>query len=200
MNSKNKYSLKMDLSKLPTDVIPYISAHLTDSTILNESLRLRRSDTYLLYFFFHKNIPRDAKQYNKLLNDETKNHKHYDFTDNNKRDVSCILKKIKTKYKELKLRTYDINFDKTRHDMFDGSRFWKISIYDNNNENVLYLTENGITRIEHKNDSKHIFMKPYTKEEQDIKNICSYIKNDIKYFMKQCLTFKRLQYDHVLKF
>jgi hypothetical protein len=129
----------MDLSKLPTDVIPYISVHLTDSTILNESLRLRRSDTYLLYFFFHKNIPRDAKQYNKLLNDETKNHKHYDFTDNNKRDVSCILKKIKTKYKELKLRTYDINFDKTKHDMYGGSSFWKISIYDNNNENVLYL-------------------------------------------------------------
>ena len=84
MNSKNKYSLKMDLSKLPTDVIPYISAHLTDSTILNESLRLRRYDTYLLYFFFHKNIPRDAKQYNKLLNDETKYDKHYDFTDHNK--------------------------------------------------------------------------------------------------------------------
>jgi hypothetical protein len=48
MNSKNKYSLKMDLSKLPTDVIPYISAYLTDSTILNESLRSRRADTYLL--------------------------------------------------------------------------------------------------------------------------------------------------------
>ena len=54
MNSKNKYSLKMDLSKLPTDVIPYISAYLTDSTILNESLRSRRSDTYLLHFFFTK--------------------------------------------------------------------------------------------------------------------------------------------------
>ena len=44
----------MDLSKLPTDVIPYISAYLTDSTILNESLRSRRADTYLLYFFFTK--------------------------------------------------------------------------------------------------------------------------------------------------
>jgi hypothetical protein len=52
MNSKNKYFLKMDLSKLPTDVIPYISAYLTDSTVLNESLRSRRADTYLLYFFF----------------------------------------------------------------------------------------------------------------------------------------------------
>ncbi len=80
MNSKNKYSLKMDLSKLPTDVIPYISAHLTDSNILNESLRSRRADTYLLYLFLHKNIPRDAKQYNKLFNDETKHYKDYDFT------------------------------------------------------------------------------------------------------------------------
>ncbi len=30
MNSKIKYSLKTDLSKLPSDIIPYISAHLTD--------------------------------------------------------------------------------------------------------------------------------------------------------------------------
>jgi hypothetical protein len=37
MNPKNKYSSKMDLSKLPTDVILYISAYLTDYTICNES-------------------------------------------------------------------------------------------------------------------------------------------------------------------
>jgi hypothetical protein len=43
MNSKIKHSLKMDLSELPTDVIPHISAYLTDSTILNESLRSRRA-------------------------------------------------------------------------------------------------------------------------------------------------------------
>ena len=110
------------------------------------------------------------------MNDETQYYKDYDFAYNDKRDVTGISKTIKTKYKQLKLRTYDINFDKTKHDMYGGSSFWKISIYDNNNENVLYLTENGITRIEHKNDSKHIFMKPYTKEEQDKKKICSYIK------------------------
>ena len=87
MNSKNKYSLKMDLSKLPTDVIPYISTHLTDSTILNESLRNRRTTNYLLYFFFHNNIPKDAKQYNKLLTDETKYYKDYDFTYHNQRYI-----------------------------------------------------------------------------------------------------------------
>ncbi len=126
MNSKNKYSLKMDLSNLPTDVIPYINAYLTDSTILNESLRFRRADTYLLYFFFHRNIPKDvfhrnipkdAKHYIKVLNDETQYYKDYDFTYKNKRDVTGILKTIKTKYKQLKLRAYDIKFDKTEYDI-----------------------------------------------------------------------------------
>ncbi len=46
----------MDLSKLPTDVILYIyiSAYLAGSTILNESLRSRRADTYLFISFFIK--------------------------------------------------------------------------------------------------------------------------------------------------
>ena len=73
----------------------------------------------LLYFLFHKNMPKDAIQYNKLLNDETKYYKHYDFTDHNKRDVSGILNTIKTKYKDLELRTYNINFDKTKYDMYE---------------------------------------------------------------------------------
>ncbi len=40
----------MDLSELPDDVIPYISAHLIDYYVLDASLRLTRADTYLLYF------------------------------------------------------------------------------------------------------------------------------------------------------
>ncbi len=44
----------------------------------------------------------------------------------------------------------------------------------------------GVTRIEHKDGYKNITTKSYTKQEQDIKKICSYFKNDIKYFMKQC--------------
>ncbi len=43
-------------------------------------------------------MPRDAKQYNKLLYDETHYYKDYDFTYNNKRDVTDILKTIKPKY------------------------------------------------------------------------------------------------------
>ncbi len=52
--------------------------------------------------------------------------------------LNAIPSSIKTKYKQLKLRTYDINFDKTKYDMYGGSSFWNISIYDNNNNNVLY--------------------------------------------------------------
>ncbi len=73
----------------------------------------------------------------------------------------------------------------------------KFSIYDNNNNNVLCLSEYDVTRIEHKDGYKNISTKPYTKEEQ---YICYHIQNDIKYFMKQCLTFRRLQFAHVLKF
>ncbi len=130
------------------------------------------------------------------MNYETQYYKDYDFTYNNKRDVTGILKTIKTKYKQLKLRTYDINFDKTKYDMHGDSCLWKISIYDNYNNNVFYLNEYGVTRIEHEN----ISTKPYTKEEQDIKNVCAYIKKDIKYFMKQCLSFRRLQFAQVLKY
>ena len=201
MNSKIKYSLKIDLSKLPSDIIPCISAHLTDYSVLDTSLRNKRTNNYLLYFFFHKNIPKDAKQYNKLLTDETKYYKDYDFTYHNQRDIAGILKTMKTKYKQLKLRTYDITFDKTKYDLYgknDDCPWWKIFIYDNNEKNVLTLSKNGITTIEYKvNSTSHRFYQ-YTKEEQFIKNICSYIDNDIKYYMKQCFTYKRLEFNHWL--
>ncbi len=42
--------------------------------------------------------------------------------------------------------------------------------------NVLYFTEYGVTMIENKDGYKNIHTKPYTKEEQNIKYICFYIK------------------------
>ena len=60
------------------------------------------------------------------------------------------------------------------------------------------LSKNGITTIEYKvNSTSHRFYQ-YTKEEQFIKNICSYIDNDIKYYMKQCFTYKRLEFNRWL--
>ncbi len=49
-----------------------------------------------------------------------------------------ILNIIKTKCKQLKSRTYDITFEKTKYDMYGDNCLWKFSIYDNNNHNVLF--------------------------------------------------------------
>ncbi len=54
--------------------------------------------------------------------------------------------------------------------------WWKFSIYDNNNNNVLSLYITGFII-----DNNQI---PYTKEEQYIQNKCYHIQNDIIYFMK----------------
>ncbi len=89
------------------------------------------------------------------------------------------------------MRTYYIPFDKTKYDIH-GYGWWNFSKCDNNNNNVLSLYEAGFII-----DNNKI---PYTKEEQDIKSLCSYLKNDIKYFMKQCLIFRRLLFTHVLKY
>ena len=93
-------------------------------------------------------MPKDAKQHNKLLTDENKYYKVYDFTDHNQRSTTGILKIIKSKYKQLKLRTYDITFDKTKYDLYvnnDNCAWWKILIYDNNEKNVLTLSKKGVS-------------------------------------------------------
>jgi hypothetical protein len=81
MNSKNKYSFKTDLSKMPSDIIPCVSTHFTDCSALDKSLKFNRANTYLLHSFFHGNIPKDEKQNNKLLQDEKNCYKDYYFTD-----------------------------------------------------------------------------------------------------------------------
>ncbi len=43
-------------------------------------------------------MPKVAKQYNKLWTDENK---YYDFTDHNQRDITGILKRMKSEYKNL---------------------------------------------------------------------------------------------------
>ena len=59
------------------------------------------------------------------MNDETQHYKDYDFTHNNKQDVSGILKTIKTQYIQLKLRTYDITFAKTNYKNESDLRYCK---------------------------------------------------------------------------
>ncbi len=51
--------------------------------------------------------------------------------------------------------------------MHGDSSLWKISICDNNNNNVLYLTEYGVTRIEHK-DGYKISLQSLTQKNKNI--------------------------------
>jgi hypothetical protein len=64
--------------------------------------------------------------------------KYWLITYNNKQDISGISKTIKTQYKQLKLRTYDVTFYKTKYDIYVDHNWWKISIYDSNNKTVLH--------------------------------------------------------------
>ncbi len=54
MSSEIKYSLKMNLSKLPNDIIPSIRAHLTDCSVLDYSLKGIRENNDLSSIFFIK--------------------------------------------------------------------------------------------------------------------------------------------------
>jgi hypothetical protein len=66
------------------------------------------------------------------------------------------------------LRTYDVTFDKTKYDINVENSLWKNSIYDNENRNVLNLTEYGVTRTEYKVGYSTRVIKPYTKRRKDI--------------------------------
>ena len=51
----------------------------------------------LIYYIclFGKNLPKDAKQYNELLEDEDKYYKEHDFTQHYKENLSGVLGMIK---------------------------------------------------------------------------------------------------------
>ena len=61
------------------------------------------------------------------------------------------------------------------------------------------LHENGITQITYQEHSETHACMPYknlnfnTKEEQIIMNTLNNIENDNKYYVQQCLTYKRLR-------
>ncbi len=61
MNSKINHYLKIDLSKLPSDITPYISAHLVDYSVLDASLRYK--ELIIIYY-----ISFSFKIYQKMQN------------------------------------------------------------------------------------------------------------------------------------
>jgi hypothetical protein len=62
MNCQNKYSLKIDLTKIPSDVIPNISFYFADYSVLDdEDLEYTGSISYLLHFLIFQNMPKMQK-------------------------------------------------------------------------------------------------------------------------------------------
>ena len=83
----------------------------------------------------------------------------------------------------------------------NGCSLYTFSIYNDKNKKCLKLHEHGITQITYNENSETYICIPYkdlkfnTKDEQIIKNILNDIENNIKYYVKQCLTYKRLRTD-----
>ena len=85
MTNINKTFSKMDLSRMPADIIPCISKHLMDY----EFNLLKDPELYTFFFKFDK--PIDYKDYvkytNKIENNELSFDASYDFTESKKTDI-----------------------------------------------------------------------------------------------------------------
>ena len=211
MENKNNFLVKMDLSSMPSDIIYNISKYLVDSPVLDMCVKYPRKRAYLLYFFFGKNIPKDAEQYNEMLEDEDKYYKVHDFTPHFKENLSGILGMIKQKHKQQQLRTYEITFDAVHYnnhseEYINDYSLYTFSIYNNKKMKCLKLHEHGITQITYNEDSETHSCMSYKKkefnsmEEQFIINTLNNIEKDIKYYIKRCLTYKRLRTELYIKY
>jgi hypothetical protein len=199
MQNQNKFLVRMDLSSMPKDIIPYISKHLIDCSVLDMCVKYPRKKAYLLYFFFGQNLPKDAEKYNK-----NKYYKTHDFTQYYKENISGVLGMIKQKYKQLHLRNYEITFSSIQKNTVPNHHepliSFRLSIYNNKNQECLKLNDIGITRITHHEDHNTCLLLPYKDlkfsdmEENIFINTLNNILNDIKYYVKQCYTYEQLKY------
>jgi hypothetical protein len=196
---KNINLFRMDLSSVPSDVICCISKHLTNFSLL-EDIKFKRKDIYLLFFFFGQNMPKDANEYNEYMEDENKYYGRYDFTHHFKQDLTCFLRMIKQKYKQIHPKTYEISFDDKEHKRWKNKiSLFKFILYDNNNKKCLVFCKEGLATITYKDTAECTYLLPYeklnfsNKDKHDIKTIMNNIENDIKYYIKQCFTYQRLK-------
>ena len=205
MKTNNNYSVRMDLSIMPKDIINCISKHLIDFPVLEDKkLKYERKNIYLLYFFYYNNLPKDARKYNKFMESEKTYYKKYDFTHHNKQKLKPILKIIRNKYKDMHLKTYDISFDDATYkrwkylNLMDGITLYKFNIYDINNKTGLGLSNEGITKITHEGLNTTCSLSLYkdlqltNKEIQLFKTTLKNIENDIKYYIQQCFLYNCL--------
>ena len=121
-------------------------------------------------------------------------YKEHDFTQYNKQNLKPILKIIKNKYKDMHLKTYEISFDDAVYKRWNCNySLYKFVIHDSNNKNRLSLSNEGITKITHKeNMTPYKDLKLSDKEVQLLKTTLKYIENDIKYYIQQCFTYSQI--------
>ena len=198
MKTNNKFLVRMDLSIIPKDIINCIGRHLIDFPVLEKEQlkKYDRKSIYLLYFFYNYNLPKDALKYNKFMECEKSYYKEHDFTQHNKQNLKPILKIIKNKYKDMHLKTYDISFDDAVYKRWKCNySLYKFVIRDSNNKNSLSLSNDGITKITHKeNMTPYKDLKLSDKEVQLLKTTLKYIENDIKYYIQQCFTYSQIYF------
>jgi hypothetical protein len=193
MKNINKTFFNMDLSKIPSDVIPCISKHLIDY----EFNLLKDPELYTFFFKFDK--PTDYKDYikykNKIENNEYSFDALYDFTESAKTDLSFLLKKIKKEYKNIKsceIKFFHNNYLKSWEKKQYYVSPFKILFYDKTQFKCLTMSESRITesKIDGSSGSKDIKQLFKTKEEHDkIKQIFEDLKNDFNLYTKRCISY-----------
>ena len=193
MKNMNYTFFKMDLSKMPSDIIPCISKHLIDY----EFSLLTDPELYTFFFKFDK--PTDYKDYikykNKIENNEHSFDTLYDFTESTNTDLSFLLKKVKQQYKHIK--NYEVKFF---HDSYLKS--WEkkqysvspfnILFYDKTQSRCLTISESHVkeSKLDGTSISKDIKHFIKNKNEQDkIKQIFQELKNDFKLYTKRCISY-----------
>ena len=193
MKNMNNTFFKMDLSKLPSDIIPYISKYLMNYTFD----LLKDPELYTFFFKFHK--PTDYKNYikymNKLKNNEYATDALYDFTESHNMDLSFLLRTVKQQYKNIK--SFEIKFldDKSlksweKH-KYSVSPFI-ILFYNKTQFKCLKVSESRITecKLDGTSGSKDIKQLFKNKDEQDkIKHIFQDLINDFELYKKRCMAY-----------
>ena len=193
MTNINKTFSKMDLSRMPADIIPCISKHLMDY----EFNLLKDPELYTFFFKFDK--PKDYKDYVKYTNEIESNElsfdASYDFTESKKTDISFLLKKVKQQYKNIK--SFEIKFF---HDSYlkSWSKYkysvspFNILFYDKTQFKCLTISDSRISehQLHGASGSKDIKQLFKSKDEQEkINQMFQELNNDFKLYTKRCRAY-----------
>lgn len=150
MKTNNNYSFRMDLSSMPTDILPIISKHLLFSDYkfkLNKIFR-KNNDDNLLKFFFG-----DDKKLFKYINTYTGNNYHIECKDI---DFNPLVECVNNTY-NINVKTIRLNYHPNR---FIFSKIFismnDLKFYDDSNNKIKLNKDNNDSDEEEMNDEYFI--------------------------------------------